>query len=156
MKWEGFGWTTAVGAWTAALALIGIIVRQIGPWRKQSMDAEKVFRDGLVLRVQKLEHDIKFQQIRHDAEMAVARHRLNNVTQCFDALMLLLKAAPEKAAEAIVHIERMRKDQLAAEAIEKVEIHKIMMDAIAAEAAVGHNGPTTEHWGGDENAGQSN
>ena len=124
----GFNWTAA-GAWASFLALLGIIVRQIGPWRKISVDAETSFRDGLLARVQKLERDMELQRTRHEAEIALARHRLNNVTQCFDAMMLMLKAAPDRAAEIIAQIEKMRADQLAAEAIEKVEIYKALREA---------------------------
>jgi hypothetical protein len=116
-----FTWTAA-GAWGAFITLLGIIIRQIGPWRKQSMDAEQTFRDGLLARVQRLEQTLDQERARHSAERAIDRHRLNNVSQCFDAMMLMLKAAPEKTAEIIVHIEQMRAEQLKAEALEKAAL----------------------------------
>src|SRR5437868_6556494 len=76
-----FTWTAA-GAWGAFLALLGIIVRQVGPWRKQSMDAEKDFRDGLLKRVERLEMQLDFERARHSAIEAVNRHQLNNVNAC--------------------------------------------------------------------------
>jgi hypothetical protein len=42
----------------------------------------------------------------------------------------MLKASPEKAPEIIEAIEKMRADQLAAEALEKAAIHKTMLAAL--------------------------
>lgn len=58
-----------------------------------------------------------------EAERAVDRHRLNNVTMCLDALLLLLETAPEKAAEHVARIKEMRAAQMRAEAAEKGAIH---------------------------------
>lgn len=123
------GLTTA-GVWIAALGIVGILIRQIGPWRKQRDEAEQIFRDDLLARVRKLERRLDRQRVRHEAERAVDRHRLNNLQQCFDATMLMLKASPEKAPEIIQEIEKMREGQLAAEAIEKAAIHRTMMEAL--------------------------
>src|SRR4051812_36637739 len=101
---QGFGWT----AWGAFMVLLGIIVRQVGPWRKQSHDSEKEFRDGLIKRVEKLERTLEVERKMHQAERALDRHRLNNVTQCLDALLLMLEAAPDKAAEIVARIKTMR------------------------------------------------
>ena len=60
---------------------------------------------------------------RLEAERAVDRHRLNNVTQCLDALLMLLETAPDKAAEHVSRIKDMRARQMAAEAAEKGAIH---------------------------------
>lgn len=54
-----------------------------------------------------------------EAERAIDRHRLNNLTQCLDALLMLLETAPEKAAEHVARIKAMRATQMAAEAAEK-------------------------------------
>lgn len=124
-----FTWTAA-GAWASFIALVGIIIRQVGPWRKQSIDAEQTFRSDLIRRVEKLERRLERQRVRHEAERAVDRHRINNLQQCFDATMLMLKAAPEKAAETIVHIEQMRAEQIKAEAIEKAAIHQTMIEIL--------------------------
>jgi hypothetical protein len=121
-----FTWGAA-GAWASFLALCAVIVRQVGPWRKQSIDAEKSFRDDLINRVTRLEQTLERERVYRDAERAVDRHRLNNVTQCFDAVMMMLKASPDRATDIIVHIEKMRAEQLKAEAIEKSAIHEMMM-----------------------------
>jgi hypothetical protein len=127
-----FTWTAA-GAWASFFALIGLIVRQLGPWRKLSIDAEKAFRDDLIKRVTKLEKTLERQRLRHEAERGLDRHRLNNVTQCFDAMMMMLKASPEKAAEIIAHIEQMRANQLKAEALEKAAIHAALIRDVEDE-----------------------
>ena len=51
--------------------------------------------------VRKLEADAATQaaareaeRARHEAEMSIMRHRVNNSDQCLDALLLLLKTAP--------------------------------------------------------------
>jgi hypothetical protein len=131
---HGFGWTAA-GAWGSFLALMAIIIRQIGPWRKQSIDAEQRLRDDLLRRVEKLERERDRTEARHNAERALDRHKLNNVTQCLDALLLLLEAAPEKAAEIVGKIKDMRARQVEAEALEKAAIHAAAMaDADEREA----------------------
>lgn len=124
-----FTWGAA-GAWGSFLALLAVIARQVGPWRRISVDAEKEFRGDLIARVQRLEKTMERQRLRHEAERAVDRHRLNNLQQCFDATMLMLKASPDKATEIISQIEKMRADQLRAEALEKAAIHKTLLDAL--------------------------
>jgi regulator of replication initiation timing len=146
-------WTVA-GVWVAAIGLIGILLRQIGPWRQQVSDTESTIRKELHDQIEALKADIqrerlehatemrafnlerdelndrlaiierKFerQQVRHNAERALDRHRLNNINACFDALLLLLKANPDKAGEAVKMIEEMRAKQLLAEAEEKAII----------------------------------
>lgn len=119
---QGFGWTAA-GAWTAAILLAGVLIRQIVPWRKQNIDAEQRLREDLLARVEKLESTLERERARHDAERALDRHRLNNVTQCFDAIILMLEATPERAQEIVTRIKEMRSTQMRAEALEKAAIH---------------------------------
>jgi hypothetical protein len=146
--WSAAGWGVAL------VALVGLIVRHIGPWRKQISEAEEgirkelhdqieafkgeiqkerlehatemrafnLERDEMGDRLAKMEKMLSRQQIRHNAERALDRHRLNNINACFDALLLLLKANPEKSSEAVKMIEDMRAKQLLAEAEEKAII----------------------------------
>jgi hypothetical protein len=165
-----------VGWLVAAMALVGLVVRMIGPWRKQITDSEEkirkelhdqidalraqmaaadaLYRDQLAtererydteLRAFNLERDdmgdrlarmekaFDRQQIRHNAERALDRHRLNNINACFDALLLLLKANPDKAQEAVVMIEEMRAKQILAEAEEKAIIRAAEIQADEVE-----------------------
>lgn len=155
--------TTAI---IAGFGLLGVLLRQVGPWRKQLSEAEDNFRkelhdqvealkdeilkeriehatemrafnlerDDLVDRVGKMERQYIRQQLRHNAERALDRHRLNNINACFDALLLLLKANPDKSAEAVVMIEDMRARQIVAEAEEKAIIRAAEIEANEVEA----------------------
>jgi septal ring factor EnvC (AmiA/AmiB activator) len=154
---------TMAGVWVAALGLLGVLLRQIGPWRQQLSDLEaklrqemhdqiaelhtqlkderadhaaelkayEMQRDEMGDNLHRLESQLNRQQLRHNAERALDRHRLNNINQCFDALLLLLRASPEKSADAVKMIEDMRAKQLLAEAEEKAIIRaaEITMDA---------------------------
>lgn len=125
-------WTT-VGVWVAALSFFGIFLRQIGPWHRQVSETEQHLRADLLRRVEKLERTLDRERTRHNAERSLDRHRLNNVTQCFDALLLLIKANPDKAGEVVVMIEEMRAKQLIAEAEEKAIIRAAEIAADEAE-----------------------
>lgn len=122
---------TAAGVWVAALSFLGLLIRQVGPWHKQATDAEKAFRDELIKRVDKLERRQERERARHNAERAIDRHRLNNVTACFDAMVLLVKTSPEKAPEIVQSIEEMRARQREEEAVEKARIHAALIIATA-------------------------
>ena len=128
---------TAAGVWMAAIGLFGLLIRQIGPWKKQAAEAEAHLRADLIRRVEKLERTLDRERKRHNAERALDRHRLNNVTQCFDAMLLLIETSPEKATEVVAKIKQMRTMQISAEAEEKAIIHAaaIVDAADAAEDA---------------------
>jgi ABC-type multidrug transport system fused ATPase/permease subunit len=163
------GWTL-VGVWTAAIGLVGLLIRQIGPWKKQISDAEENIRKELHSQIQamkddivrerlehatemrafnlerdemgdrlaKMEKQLARQQLRHNAERSLDRHRLNNINACFDALLLLLKANPDKSADAVKMIEDMRAKQLVAEAEEKAIIRAA--EIAADDAEMDHDG----------------
>lgn len=143
----------AIGGWiVAVLSLFALLLRQVGPWRKQLSDLEatlraelkehldheranhlaeirerNIERDEMGDRIARLEKMLTRQQQRHNAERALDRHRLNNINQCFDAMILLLKANPDRSAEAIALIEEMRGKQMIAEAEEKAIIRAAEM-----------------------------
>lgn len=123
----------------AVLALLGVIVRQIVPWRKQAAEAEARLRDDLIRRVERLERQIDRERTKHEAERALGRHELKNINQCFDALLLLIEMAPERAAESVAKIKEMRAGQVQAEAKEKAIIRAAEIAAeveLEAEAKV--------------------
>ncbi len=115
---QGFGWTAA-GAWASFFLLLGVIVRQLGPWRKIKIGADEKLRDELSERVTLLEQRLERREAEHASEIAIMRHRLNNMTGCFDALLMLIETAPDKAMEAVEKIKEMRARQILAEAQEK-------------------------------------
>lgn len=158
--WSAAGWGVAL------VTFMGLLIRQIGPWRKQISDAEEGIRKELheqigafkqEIQKERLEHATEMrafnlerdemgdrlaamekqlarQQIRHNAERALDRHRLNNITACFDGLLMLLKANPDKSAEAVKMIEEMRARQVLAEAEEKAIIRAAEIKADEDEA----------------------
>lgn len=73
-------------------------------------------------RIAKLERTIEQNDAVHEAERAADRHRINNLSQCLDALLLLIEQDPSKAAAAAAKIRAMRAEQLEREAKEKATI----------------------------------
>lgn len=132
---HGFSWTAA-GAWATFLVLLsalGVLVRMIGPWKKQTTDAEDKLRSDLMARVEKLEKTLEHKDVIHAAERALDRHKIANLTQCFDAVMLMLEAAPERVGEIILRVKEMRAAQMKAEATEKATIHAAEIAAKGGE-----------------------
>lgn len=114
---------------TAVLLLVGVLVRQFVPWRKLRVDAEAQLRTDLLERVSRLENALdteranrERERVKHEAERRLDRHRLNNVTTCFDALLLLIEMDPARAQEAVKRVKEMRAAQMIAEAEEKAII----------------------------------
>ncbi len=137
------------GGWSWTTVLVGLLNLLVGgalvAWIKQrpkmrelEQTAEAKLRDDLMERVRKLEasaeaHAIarEAERLRHEAEMSIMRHRVNNSDQCLDALLLLLKTAPDKVAEAVGHIETMRSRQR-----EEIAVEKGAQTAVASAAAL--------------------
>lgn len=135
----GFGWTAAGACLTALGVLGGVLtawIRQIGPWRKIKLEGDERLRDDLLNRVENLENQLAKKDAIHAAERALDRHRINNLTACLDALLLLIEQDPNKAAEAARRIREMRVKQLEAEALEKATVHAA---TIAAESEPAHH-----------------
>lgn len=165
-------WTTA-GVWAGAIGLLGILIRQIGPWRAQITQTEErlrkelsealtaerqanaatlaneraahlqelrqhaLERDEMGDRIAKLERESRLREKLREAERSIERHRFNNLDQCFNALLLLLKASPDRVPEAVAMIEEMRATQLLAEAEEKAILRATEISHIEDEARVG-------------------
>ena len=110
---------------TGTLGALAVWLKTRPETLKANLTAEEKLRDDLMARVTKLEADgvaaaalLEAERARHEAEMRIMRHRVNNSDQCLDALLLLLKTSPEKVQEAVGHIEAMRarqKDEIALE-----------------------------------------
>lgn len=117
----GFSWTAA-GAWSTFVALLFAIVRQVGPWQKQRDTAEADLRNALVKRVERLEQTLDYERVKHEAERALDRHKIRNLVQCLDAVLLVLETAPEKTVEVVSKVRAMRDEQMKAEAAEAAAI----------------------------------
>jgi predicted component of viral defense system (DUF524 family) len=76
-------------------------------------------RDELGDRIAKLERTIDRQQLRHNAERAIYRHKFKNIASAFDAMLLLLEMNPDRADEIVEKIKAMRARDLLAEAKEE-------------------------------------
>ena len=134
------GWM-ALGA--AFFTMLGILVRQFVPLRRLKVEAEQQLRDDLFSRVAVLEATLERERLRreadrriHEAERSLDRHKIGNVTQCLDAVLLMLETSPEKAPEIVARIKEMRSAQIEAEAKESAIIRAAMIrDAEEAEEA---------------------
>jgi hypothetical protein len=144
-----------VGISAAIITVVGVLLRLVGPWRKQISEAEErlrkelmdqlakerddhhadlererlaraaearafaMDRDQMGDRIAALELILKKRDKMREAERAIERHRFANLDGCFTAFLMLVKANPDKVAEAIEMVETMRANQLIAEAEEK-------------------------------------
>lgn len=73
-------------------------------------------------RVEVLEARIESDRRLHDAEKALDRHKINNLTACLQALLMMLELAPEKVADHVAKIKAMRVEQERREAAEAAAI----------------------------------
>lgn len=124
------------------LVFAGYIVRQFVPWRKITIAADEKLRNDLLVRVGVLEDKLERKERqrirahnRHVAERAVDRHVLNNITQCFDAMLMLIEIAPDKTPEIVAQVKAMRAAQMLAEAQEKALIYAAEIAADDEEEA---------------------
>lgn len=78
--------------------------------------------DGRQADRKEAEAKLEAERAQHRRERAYERHKINNLQQAFDALLLLLEGIPE-AAPIVAKIKEMRARQLEAEALEAGTIH---------------------------------
>ena len=137
-----YGWLTAGGAWATFLAMIWFIMRQVGPWRKQTSDASDKLIGRLERRLDKVEKQLAVErrmnyiqtarlEARHAAQRALDRHKFVNADSNLDALLRILEVSPEKAPEAARQAREARAVQRGNEQLEAAEIHKAEMLAVA-------------------------
>jgi hypothetical protein len=81
-------------------------------------------------RINALEARLQAKDELHDAERSRDRHRINNLSQCLEALLLLLKQGVP-VQEAVVAIEKMRTEQLARETAEGSAIKAALLTGFA-------------------------
>jgi DNA-binding FrmR family transcriptional regulator len=142
-----FTWTSFFTGGTF-LALLGLLIRQIGPWRKQTTDATDKLIGQLTARLETVEGQLGAVQkqlaterrlhfiatarleARHAAQRALDRHKFNNADANLDALLRILEVSPEKASEAAGQARRAREEQRKNEQMEAAEIHKAEILAV--------------------------
>jgi hypothetical protein len=116
----------------ALLALIGVVVRQFVPYRRQAHEAEAKLREDLIRRVERLETKLERQQVRHEAEKRLLTHKHRNMTANFDSMLMMLETSPDKVPEIVAAIKKQRASQMIAEAKEAAIISAIEMEIEAA------------------------
>jgi hypothetical protein len=137
----GFNWTSFFTGGTL-LALLGVIIRQVGPWRKQTTEATDQLIDRLTKRLDKVEKQLAVErklhyistarlEARHAAQRALDRHKFVNADANLDALLRILEVSPEKAPEAARQAREARAQQRSTEQLEAAEIHKAEIMAVA-------------------------
>jgi hypothetical protein len=131
------------------MVLLGVLVKQWVPWRTQKDNAEQKaqalrdaaeqrLRDDLVKRVDVLEKTLDRERTMRAAEASLERHKINNLTQCLDAVLMVLEAAPEKTTEVVAKVRAMRDAQLRAEAEEAGAIHAAYIASKPADKDESH------------------
>lgn len=141
---------STTGMWTAgftgatAFALLALLIRQVLPWRKQTIAAAEQMREELSGRVGILEKRLDTQGKRHDAhieilrqlhegETALLRHRLNGEEQINIALMAVLKTldVPARAMEALEASRARKQEAIATEQAELTKLRATAVERIA-------------------------
>ncbi|MBB5709359.1 hypothetical protein [Sphingomonas xinjiangensis] len=104
---SAYGWITASGAAGSFLLFLGLVVRQINPWRKQTLEAEQAsraqaiavdqkLREDMLGRIEKLEADLKEQRLYYE-------DKLDKLTAAYDQKVDRLEAEYEAAARIARH-----------------------------------------------------
>lgn len=146
--------------WAALIGLIGLIWKARIPMRKMSLDADASLRADLLkqlneqegahkaeiaslrLVIEKLEERLEtqraayeakldYERVTHAGEMASFRHKVNNLEQSLNMLLVLIETNPEKAQEAAKRTRELREKQETAEAAEKNAITAAKINASA-------------------------
>lgn len=128
----------------AALSLFGLLIRQIGPWRKQTDDVSARLREALTDRVAKLETRLDSQGKRHDAhieilrqlhegEIALLRHRVNGEEQNNIALMTVLQTldVPQRTMDALEAARARKQEGIAAEQAQLTKLRATAIERLA-------------------------
>jgi hypothetical protein len=76
--------------------------------RRQADDVAMSLVEKLQGRIERLEESSTAERALCDAKLAVLRHEFKNVQGNFDALLLAIEIAPEKAAEVVAKIKARR------------------------------------------------
>lgn len=117
---------------------LGVLLKYLTDRRKLEIESDNSLNAQLTARVNKLEADLDRERAgrermhaENEALLAITRHRLNNMAQCLDALLLLLEQSPDRAQEAVVKIKEMRARQEANEMAEKAAVAVARINVLA-------------------------
>lgn len=137
----GFTWTAA-GAWATFLAILSVIIRQVGPWRKQTSEASDRLIHQLSVRLDKVEKQLATERRLHFIEIrrleargamqrSLDRHKFGNREMCLDSLLRILELSPDKAPEAAKLARQQIAEQRKGEQLESATIHNAEIAAVA-------------------------
>lgn len=76
--------------------------------RRQTDEVAMGLVEKLQARIERLEENSAAERQLCDARLSVLRHELRNVQSNFDALLLAIEIAPEKAAEVVAKVKARR------------------------------------------------
>jgi hypothetical protein len=135
-----FTWTSLFTGGTF-LALIALLIKQVGPWHRQTTEASDSLIKNLADRLDKVERQLALErklhfiqtarlEARHAAQRALDRHKFVNADANLDALLRILEVSPEKAPEAARQAREARARQRDTERLEAAEIHKAELLAV--------------------------
>ena len=130
----GTSFERAPWGWLLTFAVVGAIIKGWPAIQDAATRAKTALGDRRLSRIERLEARMEQKTVAHEAEVRILRHQLNNVNSCLDAILLLIEAAPDRAAEHVAKIRAMRAEQSEAERAEKNAISSAMI--VAAGAAV--------------------
>lgn len=108
--------------WALTFSVIVALIKGWPAIADAALKAKMALGDRRVSRIEKLESKIEEQRASYEAEIGILRHDLNNVRACFDMLLALIEAAPEKASEHVARIKAIRDKQDANQTTEKAAI----------------------------------
>lgn len=126
-----------VALWATVIGLAVLIVKQRPIMTRLTMDREKSLSD----RVAKLEAKIEQKDVLHQAEQAHDRHRFNNISGCFEALLMLLRQDPERVNDAVETVTEMREKQKVMEHEEKRSLNELRLSVVTGVAILSNLPP---------------
>lgn len=98
-------------------------LRKIDAEREANLLSERAEEMAAMrLRIDRLENLLAQKDAEHEAERRADRHKINNLSQCLDALLLLIEQDPTKAAEAAAKVRKMRDGQQTREIAESATL----------------------------------
>ncbi len=105
----------AYGIWVLVILAVLTAIKAWPRLKEMQLGADGSLRTDLLARISQLETQVGAMETaqteereRHQAEMQILRHRLNNETASLDALLLLLETNPDRTIESIAKIKELR------------------------------------------------
>ena len=128
----GSSFERAPWGWLLCGAVVSAIIKGWPAIRDAATRAKTAIGDRRLSRIEKLESKIEQQSAAHEAEVKLLHLQLNNVSSCLDAILLLIEAAPDRAAEHVSKIRAMRMEQSKFEIAEKAALTATRIAAAAS------------------------